>query len=208
MITQKRALTCDLGGTAGTEAAADAVLDALFRRMNGGRAPEGRLCRCRIFQPVPLWKLVEDCARGPLWEPATGTRPARAPPACRHMTTCRPLLASQSPRPARRDPAPRCTGNRDTGGAGGGCPVDHLPESRSLPRVSTRPSEVMHDAANAGATIIIHENFRFQPWYRAIRAALDRGAIGQVHQMTLSLAPRRRSGPRRLSCPPALFPEG
>jgi len=30
MITQKRALTCDLGGTAGTEAAADAVLDALF----------------------------------------------------------------------------------------------------------------------------------------------------------------------------------
>ena len=53
----------------------------------------------------------------------------------------------------------------------------------------------MHDAANAGATIIIHENFRFQPWYRAIRAALDRGAIGQVHQMTFRLRPGDGQGP-------------
>jgi predicted dehydrogenase len=54
---------------------------------------------------------------------------------------------------------------------------------------------VMQDAAIAGATIIIHENFRFQPWYRAIRAELDRGAIGQVHQMTFRLRPGDGQGP-------------
>lgn len=40
-----------------------------------------------------------------------------------------------------------------------------------------------------GIPIVVHENFRFQPWYRAIRAALDRGEIGEVLQLTFRLRP-------------------
>jgi len=39
----------------------------------------------------------------------------------------------------------------------------------------------------AGVTLVIHENFRFQPWYRCIRTAIDRHLIGTVHQMTFRL---------------------
>lgn len=41
----------------------------------------------------------------------------------------------------------------------------------------------------AGVPIVVHENFRFQPWYRAIRSAIDRGLIGDVLQLTFRLRP-------------------
>lgn len=36
-------------------------------------------------------------------------------------------------------------------------------------------------------TLVIHENFRFQPWYRCIKACLDNHRIGQPLQMTFRL---------------------
>ena len=45
------------------------------------------------------------------------------------------------------------------------------------------------------ARIIIHENFRFQPWFRAIKAALDDGLIGSVQQVTFRLRPGDGQGP-------------
>lgn len=51
-------------------------------------------------------------------------------------------------------------------------------------------------AKAAGATVVVHENFRFQPWYRAIKSALDAGAIGQVHQVTFRLRPGDGQGPK------------
>lgn len=51
-------------------------------------------------------------------------------------------------------------------------------------------------AEAAGARIIVHENFRFQPWYRAIKAAIDDGAIGTVQQVTFRLRPGDGQGPR------------
>lgn len=51
------------------------------------------------------------------------------------------------------------------------------------------------EAEAAGATIIVHENFRFQPWYRAIKTALDRGALGELHQATFRLRPGDGQGP-------------
>lgn len=37
---------------------------------------------------------------------------------------------------------------------------------------------------NAGVRMIVHENFRFQPWYRKIKELLDQKAIGnQIHQL-------------------------
>lgn len=35
--------------------------------------------------------------------------------------------------------------------------------------------------------LIVHENFRFQPWYRAMKQALDDGLIGQLHQVVFRL---------------------
>jgi len=37
--------------------------------------------------------------------------------------------------------------------------------------------------------LIVHENFRFQPWYRTIKKAIDAGAIGQPLQGTFRLRP-------------------
>lgn len=50
-------------------------------------------------------------------------------------------------------------------------------------------------AEDAGITLIIHENFRFQPWYRFIKGALDQGWIGQVNQVTFRLRPGDGQGP-------------
>lgn len=52
-----------------------------------------------------------------------------------------------------------------------------------------------HEAEAAGATIIVHENFRFQPWYRVIKAALDRGDAGRLQQVTFRLRPGDGQGP-------------
>jgi predicted dehydrogenase len=38
--------------------------------------------------------------------------------------------------------------------------------------------EAVDLAAAAGVPLIVHENFRFQPWFRTMRAALDAGLIG------------------------------
>lgn len=35
--------------------------------------------------------------------------------------------------------------------------------------------------------LVIHENFRFQPWYRCIRQAIDSGTVGALHQITFRL---------------------
>ncbi len=51
-------------------------------------------------------------------------------------------------------------------------------------------------AAEAGVPIVVHENFRFQPWYRAIKAQLDAGAIGDVQQLTFRLRPGDGQGER------------
>ena len=50
-------------------------------------------------------------------------------------------------------------------------------------------------AETVDAQIIVHENFRFQPWYRALKTALDQGVIGHLHQMTFRLRPGDGQGP-------------
>ncbi len=44
--------------------------------------------------------------------------------------------------------------------------------------------------------IVVHENFRFQPWYRVIRTALDQGEIGEVMQLTFRFRPGDGQGER------------
>ncbi|MEO0622686.1 MAG: Gfo/Idh/MocA family oxidoreductase [Pseudomonadota bacterium] len=51
-------------------------------------------------------------------------------------------------------------------------------------------------AEAAGVPLVVHENFRFQPWYRAIRAAIAERRIGAVHQVTFRLRTGDGQGPR------------
>lgn len=50
-------------------------------------------------------------------------------------------------------------------------------------------------AGAAGATLVVHENFRWQPWFRVIKAAIDRGDIGKPLQGTFRLRPGDGQGP-------------
>jgi predicted dehydrogenase len=44
-------------------------------------------------------------------------------------------------------------------------------------------------AEAAGVPLIVHENFRFQPWYRILRAEIDAGRLGELYQITFRLRP-------------------
>ncbi|MEM6712299.1 MAG: Gfo/Idh/MocA family oxidoreductase [Pseudomonadota bacterium] len=55
---------------------------------------------------------------------------------------------------------------------------------------------ITRQAEDAGATVIVHENFRFQPWYRWIKLALEDRLIGDVLQMTFRLRPGDGQGER------------
>lgn len=50
-------------------------------------------------------------------------------------------------------------------------------------------------AEDAGIPLIVHENFRFQPWYRAIADQIKAGAIGRPLQATFRLRPGDGQGP-------------
>ena len=50
-------------------------------------------------------------------------------------------------------------------------------------------------AEQVGAQIVIHENFRFQPWYRQVRDLLEDGTIGPVYQARFALRPGDGRGP-------------
>ena len=43
--------------------------------------------------------------------------------------------------------------------------------------------------------VIIHENFRFQPWYQQIKKILERGELGQIYQVSYRLRPGDGQGP-------------
>ena len=48
---------------------------------------------------------------------------------------------------------------------------------------------VIADADKAGTQIVVHENFRFQPWYREIKDFLDEEKMGTVWQARFALRP-------------------
>lgn len=50
-------------------------------------------------------------------------------------------------------------------------------------------------AATAEVRLIVHENFRFQPWYREMARSLAAGDIGEVHQLTFRLRTGDGQGP-------------
>lgn len=59
----------------------------------------------------------------------------------------------------------------------------------------TQAAALRDRAETAGIPLIIHENFRFQPWYRVIKSAIDNGDLGDVHQATFRLRTGDGRGP-------------
>ena len=49
---------------------------------------------------------------------------------------------------------------------------------------------IVGDAERAGIRLMVHDNFRFQPWHRELRRLLDLGTIGRAH----AIACRTRMG--------------
>jgi len=50
-------------------------------------------------------------------------------------------------------------------------------------------------AKSASKTLVVHENFRFQPWYRFIKKQIESRVLGDVLQFTLRLRPGDGQGP-------------
>ena len=60
-------------------------------------------------------------------------------------------------------------------------------------------------AAEAGVDLIVHDNFRFQPWYRQLKTILDEGSLGQIYQISFSLRPGDGRGPPPISTDSPIF---
>ena len=52
------------------------------------------------------------------------------------------------------------------------------------------------EAESAGVQLVVHDNFRFQPWYGEIKRRLDAHALGDVYQATFRLRPGDGQGAR------------
>jgi predicted dehydrogenase len=48
---------------------------------------------------------------------------------------------------------------------------------------------IVQEAEAAGVLLVVHENFRFQPWYRALKRELEAGRVGRLLQITFRLRP-------------------
>jgi predicted dehydrogenase len=76
--------------------------------------------------------------------------------------------------------------------------------ARGLPTICQKPfgrdyaeaAAFAADAAVAGVPLVVHENFRWQPWYREMRKLVDAGTLGTLHGVAFRLRPGDGQGPR------------
>ena len=56
--------------------------------------------------------------------------------------------------------------------------------------------ELVEAAERAGTLLVVHENFRWQPWYREARRLIKEGTLGELHSVAFRLRPGDGQGPR------------
>jgi len=74
---------------------------------------------------------------------------------------------------------------------------------RGLPVICQKPlgptlaeaQAVAASASAAGVTLAVHENFRFQPWFREARRLIDAGKLGDLHGIAFRMRPGDGQGP-------------
>ena len=54
---------------------------------------------------------------------------------------------------------------------------------------------IVRVAESSGIRLAVHENFRFQPWYREARRLLERGDLGKPHSIAFRMRPGYGQGP-------------
>ena len=75
---------------------------------------------------------------------------------------------------------------------------------RGIPAICQKPLAptyaeavaLVEDAERAGMTLVVHENFRWQPWYREAKRLIDAGFLGRLHSVAFRLRPGDGQGPR------------
>jgi predicted dehydrogenase len=76
--------------------------------------------------------------------------------------------------------------------------------SRRIPAICQKPFGVDYAdalamtelAERAGVPLIVHENFRWEPWYREIKRLVESGRLGTLHAIAFRLRPGDGQGPR------------
>ncbi len=63
-------------------------------------------------------------------------------------------------------------------------------------RTLAAAEEAVRVADEAGILLVVHENFRFQPWYGAIKALIEEGRVGELYQLSFRMRPGDGQGPR------------
>jgi predicted dehydrogenase len=79
-----------------------------------------------------------------------------------------------------------------------------LVAGHGLPMICQKPLAPTHAEAErivataeaAGVPLIVHENFRWQPWYREAKRLIETGILGEVYGATFRLRPGDGQGPR------------
>jgi len=73
----------------------------------------------------------------------------------------------------------------------------HLPVicQKPLAPTFTEATTVVEVAEKAGSLLVVHENFRFQPWFREIKRLIDSGSLGALHGIAFRLRPGDGQGP-------------
>ncbi len=75
---------------------------------------------------------------------------------------------------------------------------------RGLPAICQKPFGVDYaqalaltdQARQAGVPLVVHENFRFMPWFREARRLIEIGQLGTLHGISFRLRPGDGQGPR------------
>ncbi len=62
--------------------------------------------------------------------------------------------------------------------------------------------EMVETCAAAGVRLLIHENWRWQPWYREIKRLAEAGAFGQLHHLSFRLRGGDGRGPEPYAAQP------
>ncbi len=76
--------------------------------------------------------------------------------------------------------------------------------ARGIPTICQKPFGItLQDAQamttlaqTAGVALVVHENFRFAPWFRELRRCIDAGLFGRVHSAAFRLRPGDGQGPQ------------
>ena len=76
--------------------------------------------------------------------------------------------------------------------------------ARKLPAICQKPfgmnyvqaAALTEQASDAGSALVVHENFRFMPWFREARQLIDAGTLGALHGISFRLRPGDGQGPQ------------